>query len=88
MAVRDGRLTLVPRDSEALEPATATIDLSRAGLLGVLAGTDTRDVADRGDLVIRGDRAAGAQLITTISAPGVLAALMEKLPGRRTDRQA
>jgi DNA-binding HxlR family transcriptional regulator len=79
VAARDGRITLVPRDGGPPEPATAVIDLTRAGLLGVLAGTDPRDIADRGDLVIRGDRAAGILLITTISAPGVLAALTARL---------
>jgi DNA-binding HxlR family transcriptional regulator len=78
--VRDGRITLVPSDYELPEPATAVIDLTRAGLLGVLAGAATRDLTDRGDLVIRGDRAAGALLISVISAPSVLAALMAKLP--------
>ncbi len=78
--VRDRRLTLVPCDGGPPEPATAVIDLTQAGLLGVLAGADTQDMADRSDLVIRGDRAAGTLLISTISAPSVLAALTAKLP--------
>jgi len=80
VAVRDGRITVVPSDGPSPEPAAAVIHLSRAGLVGVLAGADTRDIADRGDLVIRGDRAAGTKLITTISAPGVLAALTARVP--------
>ena len=80
VAVRDGDIALVPRDGGPPEPATAVIGLSRAGLLGVLAGRDIRDMTDRGDLVIRGERPAGALLITAISAPSVLAALTAKLP--------
>jgi len=79
--VRDGRITLTPNDGELPEPATATIDLTQAGLLGALAGADVRDLADRSDLVIRGDRAAGTLLITTLSPSSVLAALTAKLPG-------
>ena len=78
--VRDRRLTLVPRDGEPPERPTAVIELTRAGLLSVLAGAGTQDMADRGDLVIRGDRHAGALLINTISGPSVLAALLAKLP--------
>jgi len=77
--VRDGRITLTPRDGEPPEPATAVIDLTRAGLLGILAGADAGDLTDCGDLVIHGDRAAGALLIATVSAPGVLAGLTAKL---------
>lgn len=80
VTVRDGHITQEPRDGGAPEPATAVINLSRAGLLAILAGTDTSDIADRGDLVIRGDRAAGTLLITTISAPSVLTALTARLP--------
>ncbi len=77
--VCDGCITLVPCDGGPPEPATAEIDLSRAGLLGVLAGAATRDMTDRGDLVIHGDRASGTLLISTISAPRVLAALTARL---------
>lgn len=69
----------MPREGETPEPAAAVIDLSRAGLLGVLAGADAGELADRGDLVVRGDRASGVLLVTTISAPSLLAALTAKL---------
>jgi DNA-binding HxlR family transcriptional regulator len=82
VAVTGQLITLMPRDREPAEPATAVIDLTRAGLLGVLAGAGTRDLTERGDLVIRGDRAAGALLIATISGPDVLAALTARLPRR------
>lgn len=82
VAAGDGRIALVPLDDDPVEPATAVIELSRAGLLSVIAGADPPSAED---LVIRGDRGAGALLVRTLSAPRVLAALIARArpaPGR------
>lgn len=75
--VGDGAITPVPAgNDEPSELSMAVIDLTRAGLLGVLAGVDTHDLIARGDLGIRGNQPAAAKLLTTIAAPDVLAALL------------
>jgi hypothetical protein len=51
-------------------------------MLGILAGADTRELAARGDLVIRGDQASAAMLMTTIAGPGILAPLIAHLTTR------
>jgi DNA-binding HxlR family transcriptional regulator len=83
--VRDGRITIAPvqapdPDGEPPAPATAAIDLTRAGLIGVIGGAAIADMSGRGDLVIRGDRAAGTRLIAALSSPPLLAGLTAKLP--------
>lgn len=77
--VREGVIALAPAgDGEPAEPATAVIELTRAGLLGVLAGADPRDLADRGDLGVLGDQPAAATFLAAIAAPEVLAELMPR----------
>jgi DNA-binding HxlR family transcriptional regulator len=76
--VRDQEITLVPADGDPADPATTVIELTRTGLLGVLAGAATQDLIARGDLAIRGDQPAGAVLIAALANPGVLAALTQR----------
>lgn len=75
--VRDHDIRLVP-DGDPADPAATVIELTRTGLLGVLAGAATRDLIARGDLTIRGDQSAGALLIATLAGPRVLAALTQR----------
>lgn len=76
--VRDHDITLLPADGDPAGPATAAIELTRTGLLGVLAGAATPDLIARGDLSIHGDQAAGAVLAATLAGPSVLAALTQR----------
>jgi DNA-binding HxlR family transcriptional regulator len=79
--VHGHEIMLVPADGDPVDPASpaaTVIDLTRPGLLGVLAGTAAPDLIARGDLTIRGDRAAGALLIATLASPRVLAALLQR----------
>jgi DNA-binding HxlR family transcriptional regulator len=77
--VRGHDINPVPADDgDPAGPATTVIELTRTGLLGVLAGAATRDLIARGDLTIRGDQPAGALLIATLASPRVLAALTQR----------
>jgi hypothetical protein len=77
VAVRGHDIMPVPADDgNPADTATTVIDLTRSGLLGVLAGAAARDLVARGDLTIRGDQSAGSLLIATLGGPRVLETLL------------
>jgi DNA-binding HxlR family transcriptional regulator len=74
--VRDHDIVPVPADDgDPADKAATEIELTRSGLLGVLAGAAARDLIARGDLTVHGDQSAGTLLIAALAGPSVLEAL-------------
>ena len=73
--VGHGELAVVPD----AQPAT-TIELTVAGLRGLVAGLRLSRIAATGDVAIHGDRQAGRALLDTLTGPDLLSGLRRRHP--------